>query len=135
MALIPRAFRPALLIRRKALFSGLLGRSTFWKVIGIYVFGKGTLKKLFGKNPEVISREKIGYNAFVNVINAKPMPTAERKAKGITKERLRAQASTDVADAWARKAADTPKRKVRRRAEKTARMAAEARAKADKRAS
>jgi len=134
MALLPRALRPSVIIRRQALWSGLLGPSRFWKVIAAFVFGQGTIKKIFGKNPEVLGTQKIGMNSFANVINAKPMTKKERKAAGITKADLKAQASADVAAAWERKAAESSKRKVARRAAKTAAMAAAARAADNKKA-
>ncbi|NND75707.1 MAG: hypothetical protein HKN44_11940 [Ilumatobacter sp.] len=139
MALLPYALRPSVIIRRKAIRQGILGPSRLWKVVAAFVFGRKSIKKFFGKNPERLPTQKIGANSFVNVINAKPMKPSERKAAGITKEQIRAQASADVAAAWARKAAAKPKRKVVRRAEKTAAMAAadreRARKKARKRAS
>lgn len=139
MALLPRALRPSVIVRRKAIRQGILGPSRPWKVIAALVFGRKSIKKFFGKHPEKIAKQKIGYNSFANVINAKPMKPKDRKAAGITKADVRAQASADVAAAWARKAAARPKRKVVRRAEKTAAMAAadrrRARKKARKRAS
>lgn len=135
MALLPRALRPSVIIRRKAIWSGLLGPSKLWKVVGVVVFGQGTIKKFFGKTPETITTQKIGLNSFVNVINAKPMTKKQQKAAGITKAGLKAQASADVAAAWARKAdVAKPKRKVVRRAAKTAAMAAADRRVADKKA-
>jgi len=134
MALLPRALRPSVVIRRKAIWSGLLGPSRLWKVVGVFVFGQGTIRKFFGKSPEKITTQKVGLDSFVNVINAKPMTKKQRKRTGITKADLKAQASSDVAAAWARKAAVKPKRKVVRRADKTAAMAAADRRAADKRA-
>ena len=134
MALLPRALRPSVIIRRKAIWSGILGPSRFWKVIGVFVFGKGTIKKIFGKTPEVLGKQKVGFNSFVNVINAKPMTKQQQRSHGVTKEGLRAQASADVAASWARKAAAKPKRKTVRRAEKTAAMAAVDQQKAAKKA-
>ncbi len=134
MPLLPRALRPSVIIRRKAIWSGLLGPSRMWKVVGIVVFGQGSIKKFFGKTPETISTQKIGANSFVNVINAKPMTKKQQKAAGITKADIKAQASADVAASWARKAADKPKRKVVKRAHKTAMMAAADRRAANKKA-
>ena len=54
MALIPYAFRPSIIIRSKALRQGILGPSTFWKVVAAVVFGRSTLKKIFGRNEEVL---------------------------------------------------------------------------------
>ena len=132
MALLPYSLRPSVIIRRKAIRQGILGPSRMWKAVAVWVFGKKTLKKFFGKNPEVITTEKVGSNSFVNVINAKPMTKKELKEAGITKPLLISRASADVASSWATKVAEKPKRKTRRRAEKTARMAAEAQARLDK---
>ncbi len=124
MPLLPRALRPSVIIRRKAIWLGLLGPSRMWKAIAVIVFGQSTIKKFFGKSPEKISTQRIGFNTFVNVINAKPMTKQQQKAAGITKADIRAQASSDVAAAWARKAAAQPRRKVVRRAKNTAAIAA-----------
>jgi len=132
MALLPRALRPSVIIRRKAVSSGFFARSAFWKIIGAVVFRQGSMKKFFGKNPEVIAKQKVGFNSFVNVLNAKPMPAKQSKALGLTKAGLKAQASADVADSWARKAAAKPTRKTVKRAQKTATMAAADRRTADR---
>ncbi|MFT7501317.1 MAG: hypothetical protein ACI91Q_000112 [Gammaproteobacteria bacterium] len=131
MALLPRALRPSVVIRRKVMSSGFFGRSKVWKIIGAFVFGQGSIKRFFGKNPETITKQKIGFNSFVNVLNAKPMSAKQSKALGLTKAGLKAQASADVADSWARKAVAKPKRKIVKRAQKTAAMAAADRRKAD----
>ena len=79
MALLPYALRPRVIIRRKAIWSGLLGPSTFWKVVAVGVFGQQTIKKVFGRNPEQLGTFSVGQNSFVNVISAKPMTSKERK--------------------------------------------------------
>lgn len=99
MALLPYALRPKVVIRRKAIWSGLLGPSTFWKVVGVFVFGQGTVKRFFGKNPEDLGTFKAGKNSFVNVINAAPMTAKERKKAGLTKQLLIDRAVADVAAA------------------------------------
>lgn len=96
MALLPYALRPAVIIRRKAIWGGLLGASKFWKVVAVWVFGKGTIKKFFGKTPQQLGKFKVGSNSFVNVINAKPMPKKELKRRGITKKVLVDQAVSEV---------------------------------------
>lgn len=99
MALLPYALRPKVIIRRKAIWSGLLGPSTFWKVIAVFVFGQTSVKKFFGKSPEKLGTFKVGSNSFVNVINAKPMTAKERKRAGITKQLVIDRAVADVAAA------------------------------------
>ncbi len=96
MALLPYALRPSTIIRRKAIWGGVLGPSTFWKVVAVWVFGKGTLKKFFGKNPESLGTFTVGKNQFVNVINAAPTSAKERKRQGITKQVLIDRAVDDV---------------------------------------
>jgi hypothetical protein len=56
VALIPRMYRPAVVIRRKALHSGVFGPSRFWKFVAVLVFGRNILKKVFGRNPELIGK-------------------------------------------------------------------------------
>ena len=79
MALIPRALRPSVLIRRKAMYAGFLGPSTFWKVIGVVVFGKSTIKKFFGKSPEVIDVSRLGAGRVMQITTSKPLSRRARK--------------------------------------------------------
>lgn len=68
---------------------GLLGPSLFWKVVAVGVFGRGTLKKVLGKQPESLGRWVVGSNQFVQVINARPQTRKERKRSGMTKKARR----------------------------------------------
>ena len=79
MALLPRALRPSVLIRRKAMYSGIFGQSTFWKVIAVWVFGKASIKKFFGKNVEVIDTAKLGSGRYMQLATAKPVTRRELK--------------------------------------------------------
>jgi len=79
MALIPRTLRPSVLIRRKAMYKGFMGPSTLWKVIGVVVFGKSTIKKFFGKNPEVIDVSSLGSGRVMQVTTSKPQTRRSRK--------------------------------------------------------
>ncbi len=79
MALLPRALRPAVLIRRKAMYSGIFGQSTFWKAVALWVFGKASIKKFFGKQVEVIDLAKLGSGRYMQVATAKPVTKRERK--------------------------------------------------------
>ena len=103
MAVLPYALRPAVIIRRKAIRQGLLGPSLFWKVVAGWVFGKKTIKKFFGKQPEKLGTWKVGSNKFVNVINAKPPTRQQRKhskVAGVTKKAAKgAIIAAAVADA------------------------------------
>lgn len=79
MALLPRALRPSVLIRRKAMYSGIFGQSTFWKAVAVWVFGKASIKKFFGKNVEVIDTSKLGSGRYVQIATAKPVTRRELK--------------------------------------------------------
>lgn len=79
MALVPRALRPTVLIRRKAIYSGFLGPSTFWKVVGGVMFGRSTIKKVFGRNEEVVDVSSLGPGRFLQLITAEPTTRRERK--------------------------------------------------------
>ena len=79
MPLIPRALRPAVLIRRQALHKGILGPSMLWKVIAVIVFGKRTLKKMFGKNEQILGTEKLVGGQFVRIESIKPTTRRDRK--------------------------------------------------------
>jgi hypothetical protein len=164
MALLPYALRPTRLLRRVALRRGLGGTSLFWSSIAGILLGQGSyvrsqairrgliggsrswqmlaglmiLKEAastVGKQPEDLGKAKVGVGSFLRLTTEKPMTKKQQKAAGVTKAGIKAQASADVAAAWARKAAANPKRKVVRRAEKTATMAAADRRAANKRAS
>ena len=96
MALLPYALRPKVIIRRKAIWSGLLGPSTFWKVVAVWVLGKDTIKRAVGKNPEALGTFSVATDNFVNVINAKPLTKKQQKQLGITKATIAAAAEAAV---------------------------------------
>jgi hypothetical protein len=99
MALLPYALRPGVIIRRKALRQGLLGPSLFWKVVAGWVFGKSTLKKIFGKQPESLGSWNVGSNRAVNVISAKPLSKRKLRRTGITRSLIVARAIADARSA------------------------------------
>ena len=105
MALIPRALRPAVLLRRKAMYNGFLGNSGFWKVVGVILFGKSTIKKFFGKNPEVIDVSSLGSGRYMELTTAKPSTRRTRKKmqrKGLVSPSL--DVERKAASLWASKA-------------------------------
>ncbi len=79
MALIPRTLRPSVMIRRKAMYSGFLGSSSFWKIVGVAVFGRSTLKKFFGKNEEVLDISRRGSGRYMQLTTSKPLSRRARK--------------------------------------------------------
>lgn len=105
MALIPRMFRPSVIIRRKAMYAGFLGPSKMWKVVGIVVFGRSSLKKFFGKQPEVIDKAALGSGRVMELVTAKPVTRRRRKQlakQGITPLTLAEQRGLSVL--WAEQA-------------------------------
>jgi hypothetical protein len=102
MALLPRMLRPSAMIRRKAMYQGFLGPSTFWKVVGVFVFGKATIRKFFGKNVEVIDNASLGAGRFMQVTTTKPPSRRERRRRRRAGEVAPTIKETRVAaQAWA----------------------------------
>lgn len=96
---LPPLLRPSYVIRRKALRRGVLGPSTFWKIVAVFVLGRQSLKRVFGKNPEVVATERLAMGEFVRVAAIRPMTRRERRRDPGAKARLVAQAHADVAAA------------------------------------
>ncbi len=76
---LPRALRPSALIRRKALYAGILGPSKFWRVVAVWVFGKSSLKKFFGRNPEVLDVGTLGPQRYMSIETTKPATRRTRR--------------------------------------------------------
>ncbi len=49
-----RMLRPSILMRRKALRSGVFGSSRVWKMVAVVMFGSSTIRRVFGKSPQVV---------------------------------------------------------------------------------
>ncbi len=111
MALVPRTLRPSVMIRRKAMYSGFLGNSGFWKVVGVVVFGKSTITKMFGRTTEVIDVSSLGAERFMTITTAKPITRRRRRRlarRGVEVPTLKQQKALGklwAADASARKLA------------------------------
>lgn len=102
MALLPRMLRPSVLIRRKAMYTGFLGPSTFWKVVGLVVFGKRTLGNVFGRQPEVVDVSRLGPGRVMQLVTAEPVTRRRRRKlakRGITVPTLAEQRA--MAKVWA----------------------------------
>ena len=99
---LPRLLRPSVLIRRKAMYAGFLGSSRFWKVVGVFVFGKRTIAKFLGKQPEVIDVSSLGPGRAMQLITAKPITRRRRRTlakRGVTVPTLAQQKA--MAEVWA----------------------------------
>lgn len=99
---LPRALKPSVLIRRKALYEGIFGRSTFWRIVAVWVFGRSTLKRFFGRNEEVLDFGKLGPGRYMSIETSKPVSgRARRKLKKAgtplpTRKELAALATLEV---------------------------------------
>jgi hypothetical protein len=96
MALFPRTLQPSFIIRRKAMRQGLLGRSLFWKVVAGVVFGRSTLKKVFGRNAEPLGKRTISAGHTISVAASAPLSRRQAKRAGVTKDAIAARARADL---------------------------------------
>ena len=96
MALIPNVLRPSVIIRRNAMRRGILGPSSFWKLVAVVVFGRKTIKRVFGKTPDYLGSRTIGVGSLISVAVFLPMTRKERKRRGITLASVRADAAADL---------------------------------------
>lgn len=96
MALVPLTLRPSFIIRRNATRKGLLGPSMFWKIVAAVVFGRSTLKKIFGKTAQPLGVRTIGAGHFITVAAATPVSRRQARRAGITKDAIAAAARADL---------------------------------------
>ncbi len=75
-----RLLSPMLLIRRAALYKGLLGGSRGWLAVGAVLWGRGFLKKMFGKNEEILATEVLKGGQFVRLESLVPPTRRQRRA-------------------------------------------------------
>lgn len=61
------ALSPALLVRRQAVRKGLFGGSRGWQVLLAIIFGRRALRKVLGKEPEVVATEQLDPGQFVTI--------------------------------------------------------------------
>lgn len=76
---IPKLVSPAYLVRQKALYEGILGPSKLWKLIAIVVFGRGLLRRFFGKHPEHLGVEKLKAGQTITITSIAAPSRSERK--------------------------------------------------------
>ena len=93
---LPYSMRPAVIIRRQAIWRGLFGTSIFWKIVAGWVFGRSTLKRYFGKQPDDLGKHRLKTGQFLTINTYVPLSRREQRRTGITKAVLRAQAEADV---------------------------------------
>ncbi len=61
MALIPRALRPSVLIRRKAMYSGVFGQQHVLEAVAVWCSARRSVHRSFGRNVEVSRPAKLGW--------------------------------------------------------------------------
>jgi hypothetical protein len=93
---VPYAYRPAVLLRRKALSDGVFGRSWLWRGVALIIFSRSVLKSSFGKHPERIERVVLRPGGFISVAVTKPVSRRAARRAGLSLAGLRAQAQADV---------------------------------------
>jgi len=96
MALIPLTLRPSFIVRRNAMRKGVLGPSLVWKIVAAFVFGRSTIKKVFGKQPEMLAKRTIGVGSVMTVAAAAPLTRRQAKRAGLSKDSLAAAARSEL---------------------------------------
>jgi hypothetical protein len=86
--LIPYTYRPSVIVRSKALRQGIFGPSTFWKVVAAVVFGRRTLKKLFGKNEEVLEQAVLKGGGRLMQIETIKAPSRRERRRAARAQRV-----------------------------------------------
>jgi hypothetical protein len=81
MPLIPYAYRPSVIVRTKALRRGVFGPSTLWKLVAAVVFGRSTMKKMFGRNVEVLEVAKLKGGGRVMQVETFKAPTRRERRR------------------------------------------------------
>jgi hypothetical protein len=95
MPVVPKLLRPSVLIRRNAVYKGLLGGSKGWLAIGGVLWSKSFLKKTFGKNEEFLTVEKLTKGQFLRIDAVKPPSRRQRKKARRAAKREEARAKAD----------------------------------------
>ena len=81
MGLIPYAYRPSVIVRSKALRQGIFGPSRLWKAVAVVVFGRSTLKKMFGRNEELLDKAVLKGGGRLMQIETIKAPTRRQRRK------------------------------------------------------
>ena len=78
---LPPNLRPSLLIRRKAMRHGVFGSSRLWKFIAYWIIAKQTLRRLFGKRPEILDVAVLKGGGHVMRIETFARPTRRQRRR------------------------------------------------------
>lgn len=96
MALLPPQLRPAFVIRRRATRRGLFGPSIFWKIVAVFILGRGTLHKIFGRHVDHLGTMGVGVGTVLTVAASAPLSCKQAKRAGISKASLANAARADL---------------------------------------
>lgn len=69
--------RPSRIIRNRAIYRGVMGPSKFWKVVAALMFGRGLLRRLFGRQSETIDIASFGSGKHMSIVTANPVSRRE----------------------------------------------------------
>jgi hypothetical protein len=78
---LPRLLKPSVILRRNALYKGLLGGSRGWLAIGAVLWGRGLLKRTMGKQPQLLTVEKLEPGQGLRIDTFEPDSGRRRRAK------------------------------------------------------
>ena len=76
----PSLLSPTGYLRYHAVRKGLWGGSRVWMVIGVFVYAPRLLRRLGGRNEEIIATERLLPGQFVRIEALRTPTRAERKA-------------------------------------------------------
>jgi hypothetical protein len=77
---LPRLLKPSVLLRRNALYRGLLGGSRGWMAVGAVMFGTRLLRRIAGKHDEVLAVDKLKPGQAIRVDAIPPASRRGRRA-------------------------------------------------------
>jgi hypothetical protein len=70
-------FSPALYLRTSAVRRGVLGNDRFWRFVAAVIFGRQLLRKVLGREPQLLSVERLDPGQSVHIA-AIPPPASRR---------------------------------------------------------
>ena len=72
--------RPTVVLRRNALRKGVFGGHKGWLAVGALLWGRGWLKRTFGRNEEVLLTETLRKGQWLRLEAVGPPTRKERRA-------------------------------------------------------
>lgn len=80
MARRARLLSPTAMLRRSALYKGVFGGHRGWMAVGAVLWGPRILRRVFGKQEEIVAVERLTAGQSVRLESIKPPTRKERKA-------------------------------------------------------